>query len=73
MIVEKELYMMFKTKTQIRQETEAQVKAFLRTGGSIEVVKAKKAPAQKMMAKSSRGFVKGSSGFATGFPKSYGV
>lgn len=65
--------MMFKTKSQIRQETESQVKAFLRTGGSIEIVKSKKAPKQRMSGKTSRGFVKGSSGFANGFPKSYGV
>lgn len=73
MMNKKGVYMMFKTKSQIRQETEAQVKAFLRTGGSIEVIKPRKTPKQKMSSKSSRGFIKGSSGFANGYPKSYGV
>lgn len=59
----------YKSKSQIRKETEAAVKKFLRTGGSIEVVKARKAPKQKMTVKNSRGFVSGTSGFATGFPK----
>jgi hypothetical protein len=58
----------YKSKSQIRKETEAAVKKFLKTGGSIEVVKARKAPKQKMRVKSSRGFVSGTSGFAAGFP-----
>jgi len=36
-----------KTKTELRAETEKQIKAFLRKGGSIEIVKARKAPKQK--------------------------
>lgn len=59
----------FKTKSQLRAETEKQVKKFLRSGGTIEVVKARKTPTQKMRAKSSRGFVSGTSGFANGFPR----
>jgi hypothetical protein len=58
-----------KTKSQLRAETEKQVKAFLRKGGSVEVVKARKAPTQKMNCKTSRGFVVGTSGFANGMPK----
>ena len=58
----------YKSKSQIRKETEAAVKKFLKTGGSIEVVKARKAPKQKMRVKSSRGFVSVTSGFATVFP-----
>ena len=44
----------FKSKSQLRQETEDAVAAFLRAGGSIEVVKARKAPKQKMKGKTSR-------------------
>jgi hypothetical protein len=35
----------YKTKTQLREETDKQIKAFLKRGGSIEVVKTRKAPA----------------------------
>lgn len=44
----------FKSKSQLRQETSDAVEAFLRAGGSIEVVKARKAPKQKMKGKTSR-------------------
>lgn len=57
----------YKTKSQIRQETEAQVALFLKRGGQIEVVKARKAPKQKMSAKSTRTASVGTSGFATGY------
>jgi hypothetical protein len=58
-----------KTKTELRAETEKQIKAFLRKGGSIEIVKARKAPKQKMTVKNSRGFCTGTSGFANGMPR----
>lgn len=59
----------FKTKAEIRAETEKQVAKFLKKGGSIEVVKSRKAPKQKMRAKSSRSFVVGTSGFPAGAPR----
>jgi hypothetical protein len=59
----------YKSKSQLREETKDAVAEFLRNGGTIEVVKAKKAPKQKMKAKTSRGFSGGSSGFAAGYAK----
>jgi hypothetical protein len=58
-----------KTKPQLRAETEKQVSLFLRKGGSIEVIKPRKAPKQKMSAKTTRVGSVGTSGFATGYPK----
>ena len=58
----------YKSKAQLAKETEKQIKAFLRKGGSIEIVKPRKNPKQKMRVKNSRGFCAGTSGFATGFP-----
>ena len=58
----------YKSKAELRVETEKQVKLFLKKGGSIEVVKARKAPKQKMRAKNSGGFSNGTSGFANSFP-----
>ena len=60
----------YKSKSQLREETADAVEAFLRAGGSIQVVKAKKAPKQKMRAKTSRGSSGSSSGFSMGFAKS---
>ena len=40
----------------------------LGTGGVVELVKARKAPKQKMVCRNSRGFTSGTSGFATGYP-----
>lgn len=60
----------YKSKSQVRAETADAVEAFLRAGGSIQVVKAKKAPKQKMRAKTSRGGSGSSSGFSMGFAKS---
>ena len=60
----------YKSKSQVRTETADALAQFLARGGTIEVVKAKKAPKQKMTCKNSRGFNGGTSGFATGFPKS---
>ena len=59
----------YKSKAELSIETEKQINAFLRKGGSIEVVKARKAPKQTMTCKNSRGFVVGTSGFANGMPK----
>ena len=60
--------MFYKSKSEIRAETEQQVKLFLKRGGSIEVVKARKAPKQRMSGKVTRSGSTGTSGFATGFP-----
>ena len=59
----------FKSKSELRAETENQVKLFLKKGGSIEVVKARKAPKQRMSGKVTRSASTGTSGFATGFPR----
>ena len=58
------------TKAEIRDEGEKALKAFLRKGGVIQVdEKKRRAPKSKMSAKSSRGFVSGTGGFAAGFPR----
>lgn len=62
----KEIY---KSKSQLRTETADAVEAFLRAGGTIEVVKARKAPKSKMKAKSTRTPAKSTSGFAIGYPR----
>lgn len=59
----------FKSKTELRAETEKALKKFLKTGGDIEIIKPRKAPKSKMRTKNSRGYVSGTSGFATGFPR----
>jgi len=59
----------YKSKSQLRQETADSVQQFLARGGQIEVVKARKAPKQKMSAKTTRQSSTGTSGFAVGFPK----
>ena len=59
----------YKDKSQVRQETSEAIQQFLARGGQIQVVKARKTPKSKMTAKSSSGFQSGTSGFATGFPK----
>jgi hypothetical protein len=61
--------MFYKSKSEIRAETEKQVNLFLKKGGSIEVVKARKAPKQRMSGKVTRSASTGTSGFATGFPR----
>jgi hypothetical protein len=56
----------YKSKSQLAQETSEAVQAFLARGGQIEVVKARKAPKQKMNGKSSRAVNKNQSlGFRT--------
>jgi len=57
----------YKSKSQVREETADAVEQFLRSGGSIQVVKAKKAPKQKMRAKASRGGSASTGGFAVGY------
>jgi hypothetical protein len=61
----------YKTKSQVREETSEAVQQFLARGGQIEVVKAKKSrrrTTQKMSSKASRSFQIGTSGFAVGYP-----
>jgi len=60
---------MFKSKAELRVETENAVKKFLKQGGSIEIVKSRKAPKMLMRGKTSRVASTGTSGFAVGFPK----
>jgi hypothetical protein len=60
----------YKTKSQLREETSDAVQAFLAAGGKIEVVKSRKAPKQKMNGKTSKGYNGGTSGFAMGFVRS---
>lgn len=57
-----------KSKSELRAESEKLLKKFLKAGGSIEIVKSRKAPKQKMTCKNSRGFTTGTSGFAVGYP-----
>jgi len=59
----------YKSKAEARVETSEAIQQFLARGGSIEIVKSRKAPKQTMKGKSSRGFTSGTSGFAAGFPK----
>ena len=62
----------YKPKAVVRQETNDAVQAFLKAGGSIEIVPAKKTrkrTKQTMASKTSRGYTTGSSGFATGYPR----
>ena len=56
----------FKSKSQLRTETEDALQAYLAAGGKIEVVKARKAPKPKMSGKSTRSVNKNQSlGFRT--------
>ena len=62
----------YKSKSQLREETSEAIQQFLARGGQIEVVPAKKMrrrTTQKMAGKTSRGFQSGTSGFATGYPR----
>jgi hypothetical protein len=58
----------YKTKSQVRQETSDALQQFLARGGQVEVVKARKAPKQKMSGKTTKSGSTGTSGFAMGFP-----
>jgi hypothetical protein len=44
----------YKTKSQLREETSEALQQFLARGGQVQVVKARKAPKQKMNGKTSR-------------------
>jgi len=57
------------SKAEIRAESEKAFKMFLKKGGVIEVGRPARARKSKMVSKSSRGFVAGTGGFATGFPR----
>lgn len=57
-----------KSKSQLREETSEALQEFLARGGVIQVVKARKAPSQKMLGKSTRNASTGSGGFAVGYP-----
>jgi hypothetical protein len=61
--------MQLRTKQESRALAEKEVKAFLRKGGVIQTEKPQKNPKTFMSAKSSRGFLTGTSGFAIGFPR----
>ncbi len=63
----------FKSKSELRAETEKQLKMFLKKGGIIEVIKPRKAPKSKMSAKTTRVGSTGTSGFATGYPRRSGI
>jgi hypothetical protein len=67
-MMKKEL-IMYKSKSELRVETEQALKKFLKQGGSIEVVKSRKAPKMLMRAKTTRVASTGTSGFAVGFPR----
>lgn len=60
----------YKNKSQLREETSDALQQFLARGGVIEVVKARKAPKQRMSGKTTRAPSKGTSGFATGYRSS---
>jgi len=59
----------YKSKEQLRKESEKAIKKFVRSGGAIETIKPRKTPKSVMRSKSSRGFIAGTSGFAAGFPR----
>jgi hypothetical protein len=67
-MIEKEL-IMYKSKTELRAETEKAVMKFLKQGGSIEVVKSRKGPKMVMRSKVTKQASTGTSGFAVGFPR----
>lgn len=57
------------SKSEAREQGDKALQLFLKKGGVIQVnEKKRKAPKTKMSGKSSRGFMGGTSGFATGFP-----
>ena len=64
----------YKSKSQLREETAVELEKFLKAGGTIEVVKTRKAPKQKMSGKTTRNTSKSTSGFAMGYRiSSFGV
>jgi hypothetical protein len=57
----------YKSKSDVRAESDVLLADFLRSGGTITIGTVKKTPRVKVSCKTSRGFVTGSSGFAVGF------
>lgn len=55
------------SKSEMIAQSELAIANFLASGGSITVVKARKAPKQRIRGKESREASTGSSGFATGY------
>lgn len=51
----------YKSKSQLREETSEALQQFLARGGQVQVVKARKAPKQKMNGKTSRSVSKNQS------------
>ena len=60
----------YKSKSQLRTETADAVEKFLKAGGTIQVIKPKKAPKAKMKAVGTRQASTGTSGFAAGYSRS---
>ena len=58
----------YKTKSELRAETEKQVELFLKRGGVVQIAKPRKIPKSKMSGKTTRSGSTGTSGFAVGFP-----
>ena len=58
-----------KTKAELRAESEKALQVFLSRGGVVEVGRAARTRKTKMVGKTSRGFVSGTGGFATGYPR----
>lgn len=58
------------TKAEMRAESEDAITAFLKRGGVIEQCKpSRRKSSAKMSGKSSKGYVSGTGGFATGYPR----
>jgi len=57
------------TKAEARAESDKAMQAFLRKGGTVTVEKPQRVKKTTMAAKSSKGFVTGTSGFANGYPR----
>lgn len=58
----------YKSKSQLRQETSASVQEFFARGGQVEFVKSRKAPKPRMSGKTTKSGSTGTSGFAVGYP-----
>jgi len=59
-----------KSKSEIRAEIEKSLKAFIQAGGMIEICKpSRRKSTSKMAVKASRGFMAGTGGLATGYPR----
>ena len=60
----------YKSKSQVREETSEALQQFLARGGQIEVVKSRKAPKSKMSGKTTRNSSGSTNGFAMGYVRS---